>query len=327
MLDKVTKSTPKKQHFVPQFILRNFTSGKKEQVWVFDKHEDRSFPSSVLKAACSNGYYNITEDGVNVTLEHRLASLETSTSMVISNLVKTESLATLSSEDMSVLSLFCSVQLLRTNQQREFVKQFQDSIATWVEARGGKVEDVENFEVLDDEEIKRSHVQNIASLAFEFSELFRKKHLKLVKAAPATQFIISDNPIVMHNHLPRPGRGNLGLNCKGIEVQFPISSNLCLVFVCEKLISEIVSKMKDVQGKKTLGVLIPVDTAEIESFVNALDDGKAQTLKPENMDFHNSLQVIQSSRYVYSATNNFLLVQDILSKSPECRLSPRISSN
>jgi hypothetical protein len=40
--------SPVKQHFIPQFLLRNFATGKKNKArpWVFDKAKGRAFSSS-----------------------------------------------------------------------------------------------------------------------------------------------------------------------------------------------------------------------------------------------------------------------------------------
>uniref|UniRef100_UPI0022EBF80C DUF4238 domain-containing protein n=1 Tax=Listeria seeligeri TaxID=1640 RepID=UPI0022EBF80C len=34
------------QHYVPKFLLRNFGTGKKDQLWVFDKASGRSFQTN-----------------------------------------------------------------------------------------------------------------------------------------------------------------------------------------------------------------------------------------------------------------------------------------
>jgi len=39
------------QHYVPQFLLKQFTSGKKPQVWVFDKTTGKKFKSHVKNVA------------------------------------------------------------------------------------------------------------------------------------------------------------------------------------------------------------------------------------------------------------------------------------
>jgi hypothetical protein len=224
-------------------------------------------------------------------------------------------------------SLFCAVQILRTPTQREIGQQFQDSVVDWVKRQGDDVEQIENFKVLDESGIKQSHVHNIHSLALKFSEHFRNKALILVKAPVGHEFFISDNPITMYNHMPMPGRGNLGLALDGIEIHMPISKKLSLTFACPKMINEIIHKLKKYKQLRSFGSITPMDIREVEELVYATESGNAREIKPENVEFHNSLQVIQSSRFIYSAKDDFSLVIDMLRTNPECMYSPKIGSN
>ena len=326
-MKRVNTLTPKKQHYVPQFILKNFKSGRKKQLYVFDKYRKFSYSSSVQDAACESGYYNIKIDGKDYSIENKLASLEGISSKIISKIIQQETLAIINPDEFSFFCLFCAVQILRTPTQRDFGQQFQDTILNWVNRQGGDVDQIENLEVLDEPGLKKSHVQNINSLALKFSKHFRDKVLILVKAPAGHSFFISDNPITMYNHKPRPGRGNLGLALDGIEIQMPISKNLSLTFMCPKMINEIIHKFKKYKQLRSFSAVAPIDIREVDELVYAIESGNARELKPENIEFHNSLQVIQSSRFIYSSKDEFSLVMDMLTTNPECVYSPRIANN
>jgi hypothetical protein len=326
-MKRVNTLTPKKQHYVPQFVLKNFTSGKKKRVYVFDKRRKVSHESSVRDAACEKGYYNIDIDGKDYTIENKLASLESISSNVISKVVQKETLANINPSEFMLFSLFCAVQILRTPTQREFGQQFQDAVVDWAKRQGDDVDQIENFKVLDEAGIKQSHIHNINSLAIKFSEHFRDKTLLLVKAPQGHEFFISDNPITMYNHIERPGRGNLGLALDGIEINMPISKKLSLTFACPKMINEIIDALRKYKQFRQFGSIIPRDTREAEELVDAIESGNARELKPENVIFYNSLQVIQSSRFVYSAKDDFSLVVEMLRTSPECMYSPKLQKN
>src|SRR2546430_212813 len=65
-------STPKKQHFVPQFLLKNFAHGKnnKQRLWVFDKKRCVSYQSSVRDTAHENQFYEGRNlDGAEIEAE------------------------------------------------------------------------------------------------------------------------------------------------------------------------------------------------------------------------------------------------------------------
>ena len=50
---------PKKQHYVPQFLLRNFAIGQKSKakLWVLDKRKGNVYQSSVHDVAHENLFY------------------------------------------------------------------------------------------------------------------------------------------------------------------------------------------------------------------------------------------------------------------------------
>ena len=295
-------------------------------MYVFDKHRRVTYKSAIRDAACENGYYNIDIDGTDYTLENKLATLEDISSAIISKIVKQETLSNISSNEFMLFSLFCAAQILRTPLHRDFGRQFQDIIADWVNEQGGDVDQIENFQMFDAQELKRSHVQNISSLSIELSKHFRDKAMTLAKAPAGHQFFISDNPITMYNHKPRPLRGNLGLALEGIEIQMPISKKLSLTFACSKMVNEIIDKLDKYKQLRSFNAFVPIEIREVEELVYAIESGNAREIKPENVEFHNSLQVSQSSRFIYSSTDDFSLVEDMLTTNPECMHSPRIGN-
>ncbi|MCM2358157.1 MAG: DUF4238 domain-containing protein [Geobacteraceae bacterium] len=324
----IDSSTPKKQHYVPQFILKNFVTGKKKRVHVFDKQRRMTYASSVRDAACETRYYNVEIDGDGYTLEGKLSSLEGIAANAVKKIIAHETLAGLDAKELSFFHLFCAVQLLRTETQRHLGKQIQELTATWLDKHGYRIGEVENFELLDDEKLKHSHVHNINSLAIEFAEHFRDKVMMLVKAPRGCEFLISDNPITMYNHMPRPGRGNLGLGLDGIEIHMPLSRTLSVTYACPKMMGDIIERINKLRFLWSLGAAPRLPgSQDAEELVDAIETGAARVMKPENMDFLNSLQVIQSSRFLYSSDGNFSLIEDMLRTNPECQFAPRMESN
>jgi hypothetical protein len=51
--------SPDNQHYVTQFILRQFGSGKKRQVFAYDKHTGNVFRSSPRNIASETGFYDV----------------------------------------------------------------------------------------------------------------------------------------------------------------------------------------------------------------------------------------------------------------------------
>ena len=66
----------KVQHYVPQFLLRNFGNGKKNQLYVFDKQKARSFASNTRNIACESRFYDFQVDGEEFSIEPALSKIE-----------------------------------------------------------------------------------------------------------------------------------------------------------------------------------------------------------------------------------------------------------
>ncbi|MEI7996972.1 MAG: DUF4238 domain-containing protein [Methylococcaceae bacterium] len=318
---------PKKQHYVPQFILRNFACGKSKKIWVFDKRNGKSFCSSVKNSACENYFYETSEDFASIGMEETLSKIEGFSSAIFQKITSEESLENLLSLEHKFLCLFTTIQLIRTKTAREQIKTMNDLLVSWVENSGFSIDDVENLEKMTEEDVSNAHILDLKNLVSSLVPHVLDKSLSLVKAPKGSVFFISDNPITLHNHFPREGRGNKGLNLKGIEIHFPISFKLCLVFLCSETTEMIKNKVDAELQRRRVGMGFPVDISEPLKFVDGLNDPKSKSIKSENVLFHNSLQVIQSSRFIYSNKNIFELVEDMLKTNPEVKFSPEIISN
>ena len=64
-------SIAKNQHYVPQFILRNFTVGDGKQIHVFDKQDEKSFRTNIRNIAAETGFYNFDIKEYKFTTDFR----------------------------------------------------------------------------------------------------------------------------------------------------------------------------------------------------------------------------------------------------------------
>src|SRR4030042_5578410 len=126
------------------------------------------------------------------------------------------------------------------------MSELNNTLKEFIEQAGVKIYEVEGFKFMDKAEIKRSCIGSVLA-AGELAPYFYDKIWLLLKAPPKSTFYISDNPISLYNSVKRPGRGNLGLKVKGIEVHLPLSKNLCLSMVCPSLIEKIDQGVKKAQ--------------------------------------------------------------------------------
>jgi hypothetical protein len=65
-------NTPKKQHYIPQFLLNRFAKNSKaktKQVYVFDKQNELSYINSIKNVGCKNGCYDFAGRNGKTSLE------------------------------------------------------------------------------------------------------------------------------------------------------------------------------------------------------------------------------------------------------------------
>jgi hypothetical protein len=314
----ISLNIPKKQHYVPQFLLRNF-SKKKNRIYVFDKKLNRSFPCNVKDIGHENNFYEDQLLGYGNETELKLSKLETVVAPVIEKILIDGSIKNLEDwEHKFIICLFSTVQMIRTNDIRKFLEGFNQILNKRITEWGYDPNtEVKNYKTPSQAELKSSAIDLLNTLPSSLSGGFLNKQLSLLKAPKGQNFYISDHPIVIHNHFPREGRGNLGIGLKGIEIFFPISPVYCLSFLCGETAQEVITKVKNFKASQLLGIVPKVDMSEAEKMVDYFENGTTNKLAIENMDFSNSLQVIQSTRFVYSCEPKFNLAKDMLKTHPE----------
>lgn len=311
-------SRPKKHHYVPQFVLKNFCVGKKKRIYVFDKKNSSVFASHIRDVAHENSFYQDDSLEYEIDTESKLATLESECAPIIKKIVSEESIKNVGKFEHALLCLLTTVQLSRTKNTRNYLASTNQLMADWLRRSGiDPNKDVENFREQTKSEINESSINILRTVPGELAGHLLDKECRLLKCPKGESFYISDHPIAMHNHYPRPGRGNLGIGLKGIEIHFPLSSKLCLIFMCADTINEIRKRVYDHNIKISQGTAFPIDMSEPEEFINDIDRKVTKVLKPENVEFHNSLQVSQSSRFVYSKDKEFELAKDMLKTNPE----------
>lgn len=94
------------QHYVPRFLLKNFSHGKKPKIFVYDKSNDTRFQTNIKNVAAENGFYELESGDDVLTMEPRLSQLEASTSGIIKKLIDAKDLKSLG-EDRTIQIFNC----------------------------------------------------------------------------------------------------------------------------------------------------------------------------------------------------------------------------
>ena len=312
---------PKNQHYVPQFLLKNFCLNKDSQIYVFDKSKEVVFETHVRNVAAENGFYNFKADGATFSIEHDLSNLERASSQIIEKIIKQESLSGMTSDEKATLSIFLAAQFSRTKQQRLMLKQMNDLLVAFIRRIGGDPNNVKNFTPFsDEEEINRFAIMTLEENVKKFWPVFHRRGWILFKSTQSMRYYISDNPITLHNDNDLGFMGNLGLGVKGIEIYFPLSPNLSLVIIDESNEQMI---RKGYKNRKEL----PLDKRErrvIKGLMRGLETGTSVQSENENIEFHNSMQVAYSSRFVFSTDKGFDLAYKMIKMDPKYKGPPLV---
>jgi hypothetical protein len=305
----------KKHHYVPQSILRRFSSNKaRTMVHVFDKTEMRGYKSSILNAGCENYFNTVEVEGQSISFERLFQATDDQLARLLNMIVLDRSLANITPIDRLMLSEAVAAQIIRTKMVRTTMRSIAEQLSDSMRRAGLISEELDGFPMPTDQEVRRAALASLLDLQ-QIVDAIQKKDLILIHCSDSTFFWISDNPVVLHNTFPY---GELGLNAPGIEIYFPISPGLTLGFFCPTIGLKI-------QQLLSLGQPY-IDRQKYSEIYRGLKEGTSVSLGPETTPFLNSLQVLRSSRFLYAQNDDFEHARSILERSPEARNVQSLSS-
>lgn len=315
----------KVQHYVPQFLLRNFGNGKKDQVWVYDKSSNRSFPSNTKNVASESRFYDFVSEGELRSIEPWLSELEGNAKSVISTILDADSLSTLVHEQKQILASFLAVQLTRTKTFREEWNAFPGMLREHLEKNGDRVapgsQADELLREIAENDSKEQTARIVSDAPSTYAAHFLHKEWVLAATSRRHPFILSDNPLTRQNMIDRPFRGNLGLTTPGIEIYLPLSPTRALAMWCPTLTDLVHRGALTLTNGHRAGA-VP-DPEGIVAMSDSLRSGKPVQYSPANVENFNSLQVAWSERYIFSTLNDFHLAKEMLDEHPNLKHGPR----
>lgn len=309
------------QHYVPQFLLRAFGTGKRDRLHVFDKQTGKTFQASVRKLATEGGFYDFEFQGVPATLETSLSELESKAAELLSPVVRDASLTSLDLDGLAVLSSFLAVQLTRTRAAREMQSDISRHLADTLRRHAGddpeRLRQVNEYigSPADANTQVMEHAGLISHASEHFAPLLLDKAWWLGRTTDHNPLLIGDHPVVLQNQFG-PG-STLGLSALGIEIYFPLSPSLILAIYDPPLMNRMKQVIKD-KG-------VEADT-RLVALLAAMDTGTAVELDPANVENMNSLQIAFAERFVFSSSGDFRLAVDMIRTDPNIVSGPRFTS-
>lgn len=316
-----SKSYPKNHHYVPRFLLKNFTYGKKSRVYVFDKKDQKQFETNVRNIASQTGFYNINFKGISISFEESFSKLESICSKIIKKIVKEVSLSSLSEDEKRHLSIFIVTQHLRTPNARTRIYEYSKLLEEKFIEMGFDPNNIDNFKPIDKKEANIISLNLLTDLELYLPHLVNKDWI-LLKGNKSNPFYISDNPIAMQN-ISDSMRGSIGFGVDGIEIYLPLSSTLTLALYCPSIINWMKQAYESTKGSIEIGRMFVENLERFEEFIEALEVGSPVQIDEENIINLNSLQVYYAERQIYSSNNNFNLAYDMINDNSEIITGPR----
>ena len=256
-----TQKPPKNHHFLPQCQLAYFQK-ETGSVWQFDAKTGLFSTAGTRNMGAETKLYTVTlPDGTKDTsVETYFSEIEGDVSEVLKK-IDAQDFA-LSNHERSILSSFASLQMWRTPQSRERIKQSVEKLTkrmmsmtayhdkafeNSVKRAGEKHPDLANLTPKELQEMRETFMKEDYDLVvpheyfitFMLEGLYDiAKHIHEISwsflvAPPGSQFLISDDPFFMY--YPRtketPFYVGPGIKVAGTQITFPLTPRVCLLML------------------------------------------------------------------------------------------------
>lgn len=215
----------KRQHYVPQFYLKNFTiNGRKIQAYNL---ATKKFSIVNCSEICSRDYFY----GQMPAMERSFSGLESECSRIMSNIIKENNLSKITVHDYCILLFLISFQYARTLKLKKEVEQYFNELSNNIFR---SIIDGKNLRIVVNGPI---HAFAIKSIMERGPYLIKDLTPILFVNFTKRDFITSDNPIVLYNsffnnpegHFLYPPSGTNGLQSPGLQIFWPLDTKHMLV--------------------------------------------------------------------------------------------------
>lgn len=216
---EIKKKGSVRQHFVPQFYLRNFGT----DIHCFDKKGERKFKSTPENIAVKADFYGGEYEGLP-SLEGAFAQIENRHAEAMKNLISIQDYYKLSHEDKLGICEFLGLQYLRTEKPRESMLQTMESVYNTTFA---SIIPKELKITFDEKNMIGFHLESLKDYR-RYAVLFFNMRFMVTLNRTSVPYWTSDNPIVKQNEYDQHPFGNLGITNRGIEFHLPLTPRLFL---------------------------------------------------------------------------------------------------
>jgi hypothetical protein len=219
------RSKNKRQHYVPRFLLRNFSANKRS-IATLVLSSGKRIDEANLRHQCYADYFY----GRDAMIEKAFSTEEDKIARLLRPLAR-EYLSGLDAKSIGRIREFVHFQRQRTLATTEKLNSVADAMLKRIASEEPSLADVD----IDQYRIKlNSPSVHALYTAVTTIPLILDLGVKFLINSKTTGFVISDNPVVGYNqwaeHHPKFGRyrGTTGLALKGLQMFLPISADVCV---------------------------------------------------------------------------------------------------
>jgi len=184
-------STPKKHHFIPKGLLRNFAFDKnRKKINFIDKHSGELLSSSIGKVARQHFLYRYSEKGPCIEKSF-FGDIDNLGVTAIDKIIDKSSLAFLSPQDKKNLMRFVAAQMLRVPATLKQLEGFEEDIRFAFDGEYSIIKDSPHSDFLD----------SIVKGVDVYESLLSKKSMTVFYFRdPDKNFIIGDVPVTQRQY-------------------------------------------------------------------------------------------------------------------------------
>lgn len=238
----------KKQHYVPQFYMKNFAIHKKSgefSIRCYNKDRDKWYNSNITQVAMERYFYEKRDPP---KIENYFSQLEGQHATVYHKIISESTIENLTSEEKFTMAQYLFIQNERTRSMRVRNSQITKLVYKYLEkkgelppykkldarykkwlleSRGAMGQFNIMFNPIEDEQGNLHEPKEIVEIISKLDWILVKNNLK-------SEFYTSDHPVMVWNPPPSEdvviqGYGFQSYNADGVEIYFPLTPRLCLV--------------------------------------------------------------------------------------------------
>ncbi len=228
----MSSSDPKNHHYIPRSQLKLFAlKGYKNSILQYNKETQKLEQKSIEKTACIRKFYRVEDDSVTDPLfaEKFFGKIESIAISLIRQLAGFDKISSVTSEQAQKrwirFFIFLVMQEFRTVAGREAFETFIESVLFPLIAEHYKDDDNFDIDKLSLTIKNKGHIHYLRNTILKLAKYYISNcRLIFAYSHKNSQFIITDNPVLLYSHPSNPYKGGIYQN--GAYKFFPLSCNL-----------------------------------------------------------------------------------------------------